>query len=150
MVVRSVVELAAIIVGPMSALIGVVLGLVVAGRRERSTWRRDRRSGVYLEYMKVAAQVRMGLYIRPEERLTREEDVNIRHSLIEAGAPVLIYGSARVIDAARDFYKAQARALEQPDPPRRKDYAHWILGVINAMREDLGHKSLEEDDAWQE
>lgn len=127
----SNVPLYAAIVAGVFTVAGVVIALIVSGRRERAAWRRDRRADAYAQML---------ISVRDKNR--GASDITSAAMLIQ------IFGDQSVIDAAAGVGDAGFEAEQAGrDPDEDGTYlkSSWVL--LAAIRKDLGLKALTTEQA---
>lgn len=128
--------------GPILALLGVLLGAYFTRSRENEKARRDKRSQVYAKYLEVSSasstptmmivqgKLATGQPLTESEMAAFQEN---RVSFINAHANIVVYGSRSVITALSGFYDVAAAAKGDIQNPEMNAA---LIRLITAMRAD--------------
>jgi hypothetical protein len=129
------------LIGPILALLGVLLGAYFTRNRENEKARRDRRSQVYAKYLDVISTASSPkIMVAHQKQMTGIElnsddiaalDKNII-DFANAHSNIVVYGAPDVVTALSHFYDIASGAAGLTDP--RVNTA--LIDLIKAMRRD--------------
>lgn len=135
------VALIAAAIGAAAALGGTTVTLLVQGRRERKTWRRDQRARSAVQFLREArsAHTIIELHNRVRPADLSLPDPGWRTGVMTALAEVEVFGSARLASAATEVCQALV-AFERMDATENAaaDLHASFAGLRSEMQQDLG------------